>query len=54
MVELAHDSCDFDFASKYELPIIDVVRPTSGTSDLSGAYVDDQTMWVNFFVEKYL
>lgn len=40
----AHDSRDFDFASKYKLPIINVVRPTSGSFDLTGAYADEGIM----------
>ncbi|XP_078174742.1 tRNA synthetase class I (I, L, M and V) family protein isoform X2 [Carex rostrata] len=40
----AHDSRDFDFASKYKLPIINVVRPTSGSFDITGAYADEGIM----------
>ncbi|MFA6252048.1 MAG: leucine--tRNA ligase [Candidatus Paceibacterota bacterium] len=38
----AHDERDFEFAIKYDLPIIEVVRPRSGESDISeSAYVQD-------------
>lgn len=40
----AHDSRDFDFASKYELPIVKVVRPTTDSFDLTGAYADEGIM----------
>jgi leucyl-tRNA synthetase len=40
----AHDFRDFDFASKYKLPIIKVVRPTSDSFDPSGAYTDEGIM----------
>lgn len=37
----AHDLRDFDFAKKYELPIIYVIKPINGESKEDGAYVDD-------------
>ncbi|KAJ4752744.1 Leucine--tRNA ligase [Rhynchospora pubera] len=40
----AHDLRDFDFASKFELPIVKVVAPTAATFELSGAYADDGIM----------
>jgi len=43
----AHDDRDFEFARKYDLDIIEVVRPPSGTSPLdtmNGAYTEPGTM----------
>ncbi len=37
----AHDSRDFDFAKKYNLPIKQVISPRSGDIDKSKAYEDD-------------
>ncbi len=34
----AHDQRDFEFARKYSLPIVEVVRPETGGSDGSAAY----------------
>lgn len=37
----AHDERDYDFAKKYELPIIGVIKPKAGELDLEkGAYVE--------------
>ncbi|HEX8031021.1 MAG TPA: leucine--tRNA ligase, partial [Vicinamibacterales bacterium] len=36
----AHDERDFDFASKYELPIIPVIRPVEGDAPREGTYYD--------------
>ena len=44
----AHDERDFEFARKYQLPIIPVIRPTEGTlpdpETMEGAYTDDGIM----------
>lgn len=38
----AHDERDYDFAKKYDLPIIEVIRPGDGSSDIdSQAFVED-------------
>ena len=40
----AHDTRDFEFATKFNLPIVQVVKPTEGTVDLSKeAFTDVQT-----------
>ena len=36
----AHDERDFDFAQKYELPIVPVVRPVEGDAPAEGTYYD--------------
>lgn len=40
----AHDSRDYEFAVKYELPIIKVVSPQNGNCDPLEAYEDDGVM----------
>ncbi|KAL6848280.1 hypothetical protein ACP4OV_022408 [Aristida adscensionis] len=40
----AHDSRDYEFATKYELPIIRVVTPLNGNCDPGEAYADEGTM----------
>ena len=37
----AHDQRDYDFAKKFELPIVTVVAPVAGEADPGVAYVDD-------------
>ncbi|KAM0933005.1 putative leucine--tRNA ligase [Dioscorea sansibarensis] len=37
----AHDSRDYEFAVKYDIPIIRVVEPAGTISNLDGPYVDD-------------
>ncbi|MCK9578660.1 leucine--tRNA ligase [bacterium] len=38
----AHDERDFEFAIKYDLPVIEVVRPKNGDSDISeSAFIQD-------------
>ena len=32
----AHDERDFEFATKFRLPIIEVVKPVQGTTTLPG------------------
>ena len=40
----AHDTRDYEFATKFNLPIVQVVKPTEGTVDLSKeAFTDVQT-----------
>ncbi|HUQ88350.1 MAG TPA: leucine--tRNA ligase [Vicinamibacterales bacterium] len=36
----AHDERDFDFAQKYDLPIIPVIRPAQGTAPAEGTFYD--------------
>ena len=36
----AHDERDFDFAQKYSLPIIPVIRPTEGQPPAEGAFYE--------------
>jgi leucyl-tRNA synthetase len=36
----AHDERDFDFAKKYELPIVPVIRPADGHAPAEGTYYD--------------
>lgn len=43
----AHDDRDFEFATKYDLPIIPVFEPTSGEV-VKGAYVPGKTDKVNY------
>jgi leucyl-tRNA synthetase len=38
----AHDERDFDFAKKYDLPIIPVIRPDKGDAPAEGTYYDTQ------------
>jgi leucyl-tRNA synthetase len=38
----AHDDRDFDFAKKYDLPIVPVIRPVSGDAPKEGTYYDTQ------------
>ncbi len=39
----AHDQRDYDFATKYDLPIIQVVEPLEGDMPEDGPYIDDGT-----------
>ena len=43
----AHDDRDFEFATKYDLPIIPVFEPASG-DEVKGAYVPGKTDKVNY------
>jgi leucyl-tRNA synthetase len=43
----AHDERDFAFATKFSLPIIEVVRPLEGNSTLPGAAFTDKGVSVN-------
>jgi leucyl-tRNA synthetase len=43
----AHDERDFAFATKFKLPIIEVVKPIEGTSTLPGAAFVDEGVAVN-------
>ncbi|MEC8314889.1 MAG: leucine--tRNA ligase [Pseudomonadota bacterium] len=36
----AHDQRDFEFASKYQLPILPVIKNNEGTENLSAAYIE--------------
>ena len=36
----AHDQRDFEFASKYQLPILPVIKNNEGTKNLSAAYIE--------------
>jgi leucyl-tRNA synthetase len=36
----AHDERDFDFARKYDLPIVPVIRPPDGDAPLAGTFYD--------------
>ncbi len=44
----AHDQRDFEFATKYELPIIPVFEDPAGTGDLSEAYVPTKAEKVKY------
>jgi len=39
-----HDERDFEFARKFELPIVEVISPDGGEHDLEEAYVEEGTM----------
>ncbi|WP_406663723.1 leucine--tRNA ligase [Gallaecimonas sp. GXIMD1310] len=43
-----HDQRDFEFATKYQLPIVQVVKPTDGDADISeAAYTDKDGILIN-------
>jgi leucyl-tRNA synthetase len=44
----AHDERDFDFAKKYDLPIVPVIRPADGEAPQQGTYYDTQSNDVLF------
>ncbi|MDD5568865.1 MAG: leucine--tRNA ligase [Candidatus Pacebacteria bacterium] len=43
----AHDARDFDFAAKYGLPIIRVIKPASGEIEEEKAFVDDGVLFAS-------
>ena len=49
----AHDERDFDFAKKYDLPIIPVIRPDKGDAPAEGTYYDTQPDDVLFNSGKF-
>ena len=44
----AHDQRDFEFATKYDLPIIPVLEPLAGAGDLTEAYVPTKAEKVRY------
>jgi leucyl-tRNA synthetase len=49
----AHDERDFDFAKKYDLPIIPVIRPLEGDAPAEGTYYDTAPTDVLFNSGRY-
>ncbi len=49
----AHDERDFDFAQKYELPIVPVIRPAEGPAPADGTYYDTTPTDVLFNSGRY-
>ena len=49
----AHDERDFDFAQKYELPIVPVIRPVQGEAPAEGTFYDTTPNDVLFNSGRY-
>jgi leucyl-tRNA synthetase len=49
----AHDERDFDFASKYKLPIVPVIGPADGPEPAEGTFYDTQDNDILFNSGKY-
>lgn len=47
----AHDQRDFDFAKKYELPILPVVKPESDEGEVEQAYTGNGTLYNSGFLD---
>jgi leucyl-tRNA synthetase len=49
----AHDERDFDFAQKYDLPIVPVIRPPDGDAPAQGTFYDTQPNDILFNSGKF-